>query len=478
MSEVRVRFAPSPTGIPHIGNTRTALFNYLFAKKHGGKFILRIEDTDRERLVPESLPKILEILKFIGVSWDEGPEVGGDYGPYIQSQRLNLYKEYAEKLVSLNKAYYCFCSSERLRKAREEQLSKKLIPHYDRTCCQIPLAEARKRIKNKQSFVIRLKVPDNQVIAWEDLIQGKIEFKTSVIDDQIILKSDGYPTYHLAVTIDDYLMKISHILRGVEWISSTPKHLLIYQAFGWEVPQIGHFPLILGSDKTKLSKRHGAKSCLDYRDEGYLPEALVNFMAFLGWSPKDNREVFNLKQLIRVFDLSGIQKQNAIFNLEKLRWFNKEYLKQKPTNELYRNLIPFLQKQADKETVISIIPLVKERMTVLTDWKNLTDFFFAEPEINQKLFLNLRDVKLPEIKEFLKQVYTVFEKLTVLNIQAVKPLLTPTLTSTKKVSVKSYFQAIHLSLTGKTITPPLNESMAILGKDTTLSRLKKAIDCL
>lgn len=474
MNEVRVRFAPSPTGIPHIGNTRTALFNYLFAKKNKGKFILRIEDTDRERLVPESLPKILEILKFLGISWDEGPEIGGPYGPYIQSQRLNIYKEYAEKLVSLGKAYYCFCSEKRLNKMRQEQQKRGKIPRYDRLCRNLSLNEAEKRVKNGEKFVIRLKVPDGEIISWDDLIQGKIKFSTDVIDDQILLKSDGYPTYHLAVTVDDYLMKITHILRGAEWISSTPKHLLIYRAFGWEVPKIGHFPLILGSDKTKLSKRHGAKSCLDYRDEGYLPEALINFMVFLGWSPKTQQEVFTVDDLIKAFDISGIQKQNAIFNLEKLKWFNSIHIKQTPDDKLFDYLKPFLQKNANKEMVMKIIPLVKGRMTTLSQWKNLTDFFFTEPLVSKKSF-SILGLNPKEIKLFLTKVIAIFEKAKKLDIQTIKPLLPTLSTESKKVSVKPYFQIIHLAITGNLVTPPLNESMEILGKNVVISRLKKAV---
>ncbi len=290
--KVRVRIAPSPTGIPHIGNTRTALFNYLFDKKNKGQFILMIEDTDRRRLVPGALEKILEILEFLGINWDEGPKKDGGFGPYIQSERLLIYRQYAEELIKKGKAYYCFCSSERLEKLKLKQKQKKIPPKYDKLCLNLSHREIQKKIKNGEKPVIRLKVPEGRKISWNDLIQGEIEFDSSSLDDQILLKSDGFPTYHLAVVVDDHLMKITHVLRGAEWISSTAKHLLLYQAFGWKQPVIGHFPIILGPDKSKLSKRHGAKSALDYRDEGYLPEALNNFMAFLGWSYKDNSDLW------------------------------------------------------------------------------------------------------------------------------------------------------------------------------------------
>ena len=398
MSEVRVRFAPSPTGIPHIGNTRTAFFNWLFARHHKGKFILRIEDTDRQRLVPESLPKILEILRWLGINWDEGP--------YVQSERLSIYKEIAQKLIEQGAAYYCFCTPDRLEKMRQGQQAKKQIPRYDRTCLRLSKEAVGKKLKAGEPHVVRLKVPDSGETSWEDLVQGKISFQNNQIDDQVLLKSDGYPTYHLAVSVDDYLMKISHVLRGVEWISSTPKHLLIYQALGWPPPQIGHFPLILGSDRAKLSKRHGARSALDYRDEGYLKEALLNFMLLLGWAPKDNQEIFTLGEMISRFDLDGIQKANAVFNIQKLDWFNGIYVRQKPDQELLQLIEPFIAKDADRSLINQTIPLVKERLVKLSDYSSLAGFFFEEPKVDKKIFEQNAKEQLSGAIDILKGVKT------------------------------------------------------------------------
>ena len=282
---VRTRFAPSPTGDPHIGNIRSALFAWLFARHKQGEFIIRIEDTDRERSVEGSVDRIKESLEFLGLDYDEGLDKGGEYGPYVQSERQDLYKKHAQQLVDEDKAYHCFCSPERLDEMRKEQQKNKQAPKYDRKCLQLSEAEIKEKLAAGEPHVIRFEVPEG-ITAFKDVVRGKVSIKNDTLDDQVILKSDGFPTYHLAVIVDDHLMKISHIIRAEEWLPSTPKHILLYQAFNWDVPEYVHLPMILGSDKKKLSKRHGAVSFLDYRDRGYLPEALVNFMAFLGWNPK------------------------------------------------------------------------------------------------------------------------------------------------------------------------------------------------
>lgn len=456
MIEVRVRFAPSPTGIPHIGNTRTAFFNWLFARHYQGKFILRIEDTDRQRLVPESLPKILEILRWLGISWDEGP--------YVQSERLSIYKEIAQKLIEQGTAYYCFCTPDRLEKMRQEQQAKKQIPRYDRTCLRFSKEAVEKKLKAGEPHVIRLKVPDSGETSWEDLVRGKISFQNNQIDDQVLLKSDGYPTYHLAVSVDDYLMKISHVLRGVEWISSTPKHLLLYQALGWQLPQIGHFPLILGPDRAKLSKRHGAKSALDYRDEGYLKEALLNFMLLLGWAPKDNQEVFDLEEMIKRFDLDGIQKANAIFNIQKLDWFNGVYIRQKPDDELVQLTKPFVPKGTNDSLINQTIPLVKERLVKLSDYSSLAGFFFEEPKVDKKIFETGAKEQLTKAQEVLNKVKR-WEK-TELE-ESLQELV-----KQEGWSMGQFFMNFRIAITGSRTTPPITDSIAILGREKTLKRLK------
>ena len=462
MKPKRVRFAPSPTGVPHIGNIRTALFDWLLARQSGGQFIVRIEDTDQKRFNPQSLDKILEILKFLGLNWDEGPQVHGPHGPYFQSQRLDLYRKIAEELVNKGAAYYCFCSPQRLEKIRKAQQAKGQVPRYDRHCLSLSQKEIEEG-KRAGKYVIRLKMPDNKIFTWHDLIQGDISINSKEVDDQVLLKSDGYPTYHLAVVVDDHDMRITHILRGVEWISSTPKHLAIYEALGWQVPQIAHLPLILGPDKSKLSKRHGAKSILDYRDQGYLKEALINFMVYLGWSYKDNAQLLSLEDLVKVFNIKNIQKQNCIFDVQKLDWFNGQYIRMKSDKELVELLKPFAPKNADKETLLKIIPLIKERIVKLSDFNEIAGFFFKRPKVSPFLIKG-------DYKKYLKGVLAV--------LQSIKAWTEPEITKILMKTVKDnnwktgdFFMAFRIALTGCRQTPPINDSAVILGKKETLSRI-------
>ncbi|MEK7513341.1 MAG: glutamate--tRNA ligase [Patescibacteria group bacterium] len=452
--DVRVRFAPSPTGIPHIGNTRTALYNYLFASHHHGQLILRIEDTDRERLVPESLPKILEILKFVGISWDEGP--------FVQSERLAIYQKLAHQLVTEKKAYYCFCSKKRLATLRGQG--------YDQHCLNLKPEEINHLLAKKTSYVIRLKVPETGVTGWTDLIQGKIEFKNELIDDQVLLKSDGYPTYHLAVVADDHLMKISHILRGVEWISSTPKHLLLYQSFGWQPPKLGHFPVILGPDKAKLSKRHGAKSVLDYRDEGYLPEALLSFMAYLGWSHGDNSELFTMKQLIEKFDLNKIQASNPMFDLQKLDYFNAKLIRQTPVKELIQLIKPFIKLKITAAKLAQIIPLIQERLIRLTEINSLIEYFVQTPNIDSKAILKESTMSPQQTANYLFKVSEEIKKLTswsVVNLETALHALQAKL----NLKPRPAFMTLRLAITGQSATPPLFDVMAVIGQAEIIKRL-------
>lgn len=468
----RVRFAPSPTGIPHIGNTRTALFNFLFAKHHQGKFILRIEDTDRSRLQPESLPKILAILKTAGIVWDEGPDVGGPYGPYVQSERLKIYEGFAKKLYEKGKAYPCFCAAKELENQRQSQSQAGKIVRYDRRCLKLSKKEIEEKIKKGEKYCLRLKVPDNKEISWQDLIQGKITFNTKVLDDQVLLKSDGYPTYHLAVVVDDYLMKITHILRGAEWISSTPKHLLLYEAFGFQPPEIGHLPVILGPDKKKLSKRHGAKSILDYEKEGFLPEALTNFMVFLGWSYKDNSDILSLADLIKIFDLQKVRKANPIFDLKKLLWFNRQHILRKSPDELLKLIINFAPKNTDKNLLREIIPLVRERLGRLSDFKDYTEFFFKDLDYPENWLREGSSIEI--VREELTETTAALKKLKKWAKVSVEEALRNLVTA-RKWQPAQFFMLLRIAVTGKKITPPLFESMKILGREKTVNNLEKAL---
>lgn len=443
---VRVRFAPSPTGIPHIGNTRTALFNYLFARHNSGKFILRIEDTDKARLVPGSLQKILEILKIVGIHWDEGP--------YIQSERLEIYKKYALELVKKGAAYHCYCTPERLKTLRGQG--------YDRHCLNLPL--------QKLPFVIRLKVPQTGTTGWQDLIQKKIVFKNQLLDDQVLLKSDGFPTYHLAVVVDDHLMKISHILRGSEWISSTPKHILLFRAFGWPIPQIGHFPVILGPDKAKLSKRHGAKSVLDYCQEGYLPQALNTFMAYLGWSYQDNSQILSLDELIKLFDIKNLHQTNAIFDLQKLNYFNAKLIRQTPLKDLLQLIKPFLKFKLPDDQLIKIIPLIQERLVKLGEVNDLIEYFVIPPKTNTKALLLESKMSVAGTKKYLQQVSQAVDSLSDWSIASLEEKLHDLQTSLG-LKPRPAFMTIRLAITGRLATPPLFDVLCTLGKNEVLKRL-------
>lgn len=454
---VRVRFAPSPTGVPHIGNTRTALYNFLFARHHHGKLILRIEDTDRERLVPESLPKILQILKFVGINWDEGP--------FVQSQRLAIYKKHALELVNSGKAYYCFCSKDRLAKFRGKG--------YDRHCLGLSRQEIKSSLAAKKPYVVRLKVPDDGATAWNDLIQGKIGFKNELIDDQVLLKSDGYPTYHLAVVVDDHLMKITHILRGAEWISSTPKHILLYQAFGWSVPQIGHFSVILGPDKAKLSKRHGAKSVLDYRDDGYLSEALVSFMAYLGWSYKDNSQLLTMKQLMDNFSLDHIQSGNPTFDIKKLDYFNAKLIRSLPQKLLLQLIKPFLKIKISDTLINQILPLIQERLVRLAEINELIEYFAVKPEIDARLVLRESKMTAAETNEYLGKVIVALKQLDSWTEAAIEEKLHQ-LQVDSGLKPRPAFMTIRVAVTGRQATPPLFDVLYLLGKDVVIKRLNYA----
>lgn len=448
MNHVRTRIAPSPTGNDlHIGNAYTALINYVFAAKLNGQFIIRIEDTDRTRLVEGAEEKILSSLKWLEIPHNEGPDIGGMYAPYRQSERLETYKKYAEKLVKKGHAYYCYCTPERLAEMRKNQQDRHLPPMYDGLCKTI-------KEKRKGTCVIRMNVPDTGATTFTDLIRGEISFENALVDDQVILKSDGYPTYHFGVVVDDHIMQISHIIRGEEWISSTPKHVLLYNYFDWELPKFAHVSLLRNPDKSKLSKRKNPVWVSDYKTKGFLPEAIRNYLATMAWSIPDGRDIFTTEEMIQVFDLSQVKTTAPIFDVEKLRWMNGEYIRVKTDTDLADLIIDFEKdKKLDKEKVLPIIPLVRERMRTLAEFWTLAEFFFVRPK---------SDKSVPLVKSVLSScewTHSAMEKVI------------RDLAEKEHLKAKYVFMELRIAVTGKTVGPPLLESLELLGKEETLARL-------
>ncbi len=475
--KVRTRIAPSPTGIAHVGNMYTALINYVFSKNNKGKFVLRIEDTDRDRYVPGAETIIYKSLQWLGIKYDEGPDIGGKYAPYTQSKRLELYRKFAEELVHNQFAYYCFCSSERLSAMRKAQQKAGKLSMYDGKCKHIDKKIAQDRSK-KEKHVIRFNIPKSGNTSWNDVIRGEISFENITIDDQIILKSDGYPTYHLAVVVDDHLMKISHVIRAEEWISSTPKHILIYKAFGWKLPIYAHTPLLRNPDRSKLSKRRNPVSVSWYKEHGYLPKALVNYLALLGWSHPEEKEIFSLKEYVSKFSLKRIKTTQPIFDIEKLTWMNGRYIRNMNNGELYNELTDFLPKESKKMIVMKIIPLVKERIHTLSEFKEYSEFFFTAPKPTAENLLkqskhNANETKRLIIKanELLKSVKN--ESFKTIELESKTRSLISNNWSTRKV-----FMTLRVAITGKEISPPLFESLEILGKKESMKRLKHAATTL
>lgn len=457
MSEVRTRFAPSPTGLLHIGGLRTALYCYAFAKSQGGKFILRIEDTDRKRFVPGATKKIYEMLKVFGLAWDEGP--------YIQSERTaqGIYQKYAEKLIQDNHAYYCFCP----KTEEQNQEDKKKIKLRDK-CRDFSLEEVKRKLKSGVTPAIRLKVPDSEIVSYKDFIIGKeISWKTEDVDEVMLLKSDGFPTYHLAVTVDDALMEISHVVRGHDWLPSTPVHLLLMKYLNFPRPEIGHLTDILDPEGGKLSKRKGSVSCEALLAEGYLPQAILNFIMLLGWAPKDNRELFTLEEFVENFQKGSLQVANPIFNQKKLDWFNGVYLRQKEDKELATLLKPFVPKSADDSFINKTIPLVKERIIKLADYPVLAGFFFKEPKINKKILG-------ANAKNQLEKVLSSLEKESVWDKEKIEATLQE-IVDKEKYQTGDFFMNLRIAVAGSRITPPITDSVVLLGKEKTLARIRKAL---
>ncbi len=473
---VRVRFAPSPTGYPHLGNIRTALFNWLFARHNRGTFILRIEDTDVARLVEGATDMILDSLRWLGLDWDEGP--------YFQSQRLEIYRGVADQLVKEELAYLCYCSPQRLESMRQEQMKRKQPPGYDRHCRHLTREQRAELKASGVTPVVRFKSPLEGQTSFHDLIRGEIVFENSTLDDFVLLKSDGYPTYHLANIVDDHQMKISHVLRADEWLSSTPRHVLLYQALGWQPPQFAHLPMILGPDRAKLSKRHGATAIDEYRDQGYLPEAMVNFLALLGWSLDDKTEFLSRQEIVRYFSLDRVSKTAAVFNREKLDWMNGVYLRGLSLEEFSQRAVSFLERDLpleverplDADYVHQIMPLVQERAKTLAEVPQLTEFFFVD-KLEHDAGLLLGRIGGAEAVGALQASLAKLEGMQNWDAAALEAVLRP-LADELDLKTGVFFGLLRVAATGRTAAPPLFQTMEVLGRERCLQRLRVALDKL
>ncbi|MFA6159920.1 MAG: glutamate--tRNA ligase [Parcubacteria group bacterium] len=506
MNKIRTRFAPSPTGYLHIGGLRTALYDYLFAKKNGGDFLLKIEDTDRKRFVEGAVEKLIDSLDFLGLERNEGVMLSkvlssntnsqesknypgvfevGEYGPYIQSEKLEIYKKYADELVKNGYAYYCFCEPKRLEEMRKEQTAQKQPPIYDRFCLQnVSEEEINKNLKNNCPYTIRIKVPHNETIEVDDVIRGRVKFNTNLVTDQILLKSDGFPTYHLASIIDDHDMQITHVIRGEEWLPSIPIHILLYRYFGWETPKFAHLPLLLNPDKSKLSKRQGDVAVEDYIKNGYLKEALINFVAFLGWNPGkgETQEIFTLEELVEKFDLAHVHKAGAVFDIKKLDWINSQWIKKLSIEELYQKSLPFFEekgfyknaseKEKSEEYIKRVLIIEQDRLQNLSEVGESNQFFFRDANFDKEL-LRWKDMNDEDLKKSLEKSLDVLENITDENW---------TRENLEKILMESagdkrgeLLWPLRATLTGEKKSPSPFECAWVLGKEEALLRLKNAI---
>ncbi|MDO5767186.1 MAG: glutamate--tRNA ligase [Spirochaetales bacterium] len=523
IKEVRVRYAPSPTGMQHIGGVRTALFNYLFARSKGGKFILRLEDTDRTRYDEKYVKNLYDTLAWLGIDWDEGGDKGGEYGPYVQSERFELYKKYANELIEKGEAYYCFCDAERLERIRKIQTENKMAPGYDRNCRHLTEEEVKEKLASGVPHVIRLKVPMEGETKFHDHILGDIVWKNEDISpDPILLKSDGFPTYHLANIVDDHLMQISHVMRAQEWIPSTPLHVQMYKAFGWEHPEFCHLPMVNGSDGKKLSKRHGSTSLNEFRARGYLPQAIINYVALLGCSYEEGKEFYTLKELAEKFSLEHLNKAPAVFDYKKLEFYNANYIRQLSTEDLYKWTLPFITGTGDatleinpenpqpkpnvgpqfsgvalgedgkpycvdksmnmtsadvKETLMGLMPLIQERLKFLTEAAEMVHFMFTEPAVppaDQIIPKRIDAAKTKEVLEAAKEfVAAVFET----DHEGAENFAKA---KAEELGIKlgDFMMPIRMAVTGSRVSPPLIGSIHVLGKERSLKRIERTIATL
>lgn len=490
MKEIRLRFAPSPTGFIHIGSIRTALYNYLFTKHNNGKFILRIEDTDQTRLVEGAIENLIESLSWAGVEYDEGVFVEdgkivqrGNYGPYIQSQRLDIYIKYVDELIEKGHAYYCFCSKERLESVREEQKIKGLVPKYDGFCRNVSIEEAKERIAKGEEYVVRLKLPQNYDVKFHDLVRGDIVINTDDIDDQVLLKSDGYPTYHMAVVVDDHLMEITHIVRGEEWLPSTPKHIYLYEVFGWEKPVYVHLPTVLNKDRKKLSKRQGDVSVEDFRDKGYLPEGLINYLALVGWSPENNEEILSMEELVEQFSFERVSKAGGIFDKDKLDWVNGHYIRNTSVEKITELAIPYLiqagfmdEKFAENkyEWIKLLVHTVQESLSTVGEIVEKVEFIFKDHvEIVEEDALEIIKGEqviavLDGIKEELNNVKEIDEEYAKGFMKIIQ--------KATGVKGKNLFMPARVALTGTAHGPEFVNVLVLLGKENIVKRIDYVMD--
>ncbi len=486
MKDVRLRFAPSPTGYLHIGGLRTALYNHLFAKKNKGTFILRIEDTDQTRLVDGAIENLIEALNWSGIEYDEGVFIEdgkivqkGDYGPYIQSERLDIYRKYVDKLIESGHAYYCFCSKERLDLVRDEQKVKGLAPKYDGLCRNVSLEEAKERIASGEEYVARLKLPRNHDIKFHDLVRGDIVINSDDSDDQVLLKSDGYPTYHMAVVVDDHLMKISHIVRGEEWLSSTPKHVYLYEALGWEKPVYVHLPTVLNKERKKLSKRHGDVAVGDFREKGYFPQGLINYLALVGWTPEDNEEILSMDDLIEKFSFERVSRTGGIFDKEKLDWVNAHYMRDASVEEIVDMTIPYLKEanliddafvEDNYDWLCLLIETVQESLHTAKEIVEKVEFIFDNDiEIREEKSLELiKGEQVPVLLDAIKEELASVEEI---DLEYAKGFMKKIQKATG-VKGKNLFMPVRVALTGSNHGPEFVNVLVLLGKEDILKRVE------
>lgn len=485
MDQVRVRFAPSPTGYLHIGGARTALFNWFFARKHHGQFILRIEDTDSQRLKEDSVTQILTSMKWLGIDWDEGPEIGGSCGPYYQSERLDLYQQEAQRLLDEGKAYYCFCTSDDLAQTREIQRQTGQALRYNGNCRDISLTSACQRIEAGEQAVIRLRVPDDGQITVTDLIHGQVKFRLDQLDDLIIMKSNHVPAYNFACVIDDHAMEISHIIRAEEHLSNTPKQVLLYQALGYKEVQFAHLPMILAPDRSKLSKRHGATSVEEFREQGFLAPAIVNYLTFLGWSSGDDQELITPLETIGKFEFNKVSKKAAIYDTKKLAWINGQYLNKLSLDDVTQEAIPFLlskslvtevQAVEQYNMIKNIIDVVRKRVKTLVELAEAMEYFFKDitgydEKGQQKYFLK------PGIVDLLQQCRNCLEQVECFDVHHTEAAYQQ-LSEILALKSGDLIHPTRLALTGRMVSPGLFDVMALLGKECCLTRIDQAMKCI
>lgn len=489
--DIRVRYAPSPTGLQHIGGIRTALFNYLFARSMRGAFILRLEDTDRARYSPEFARNLFDTLSWLGIEWDEGPDKGGSYGPYVQSERFALYRERAMELVDRGEAYFCFCDEERLaamRRAQDE--SKGGATGYDKHCRHMAKSDISARLAAGVPYVIRLKIPEEGSTAFEDRLLGRIEWRNAdVSPDPVLMKSDGFPTYHLANVVDDRAMEISHVMRAQEWIPSTPMHVILYRAFGWEPPEYCHLPMVMGSDGHKLSKRHGATSLDEFRNSGYLPEALLNYVGMLGSSYEDGRDIYSLKEMEGLFSLEKLNKAPAVFDYRKLEWFNGQYIRAKGDAQLAALILPFAVKAglfgqtgtppspAQERLLLKAMPLVKERITFIKDAPALAAYLFADPQLPVASEFVPKKLDAQRAMDLLGLAEGVIGELSRLPEEDAESLIRK-IAEEAGAKVGDLLTPLRVALTGSRVSPPLLGSIRLLGEENSRRRIARAISHL